>query len=50
MPSNKANTKTTVTGRPRSAITGKYVTKPYAVRHPRTTVIEKAPTKRRGTK
>jgi hypothetical protein len=35
------------TGRARSAITGRYVTKTTAARNPRTTVVE-MPTKRSG--
>lgn len=33
-------------GKPRSAITGQYVTEEYAAKHPRTTVVER-PTKRK---
>jgi hypothetical protein len=50
MTANKSTSKSNISGRPRSAVTGRYVTKPFALRNPRTTVVEKPTTKRRGTK
>ena len=37
-------------GKPRSAITGRYVTRATAARHPRTTVVEAPASRRSGKK
>jgi hypothetical protein len=40
--------KGTSSGKARSAITGRYVTRATAARNPRTTVVEKSSTRRSG--